>query len=264
MEFRKRSIKIALICLGLVLLVLVTVSCRSGLSGSYTGMPEESDKPAEDKAADDSGYNDDAAKDSANIGSADNNGLNGNGGSDEDALQNSDGEVPQESSIEDPQKNLMGYFYAVVNMPISDFELEDLNGESYKLSELKGKIVFLNFWATWCPPCREEMPHMQEFYEKYKDRGVVLLAVSPASVENRGSSDSAAAEKKVREFIEEDGYTFPVLLDKDDAVWSVYMQRGIPANYVIDAEGTVRYLKPGAFAGLEEMEAFLKAAGYAE
>jgi len=134
-----------------------------------------------------------------------------------------------------------------------------LQGNKVRLSDFKGKIVFLNFWATWCPPCREEMPFMQELYEKYKDKDIVVLAVNPNQVENRGVDDSEKAEQKVREFIKENGYTFPILLDRDDSAWAVYQQRGIPANYVIDKEGVIKYLKPGAFTGLEEMEAFAEA-----
>jgi thiol-disulfide isomerase/thioredoxin len=145
-----------------------------------------------------------------------------------------------------------------VNLPIKDFELEDLQGNTVRLSDLKGKIVFLNFWATWCPPCRNEMPHMQAFYEKYQD-DMVVLAVNPNKLENQGFDDSEKAEERAREYVEEEGFTFPVLLDRDDSVWDMYRQRGIPANYMIDREGTIRYLKPGAFLTLKEMEAFAAA-----
>ncbi|NLC43989.1 MAG: TlpA family protein disulfide reductase [Clostridiales bacterium] len=149
--------------------------------------------------------------------------------------------------------------YAVIDAPIEDFELEDLEGNKVRLSDLEGKYVFLNFWATWCPPCRDEMPHMQTFYEKYKDEGVVILGVNPNQVENQGVDNAERAEEKAREFIDDNGFTFPILLDRDDSVWAIYQQRGIPANYMIDKEGTVKYLKPGAFSSLEEMEAFLEA-----
>ncbi|MGI6526669.1 MAG: redoxin domain-containing protein [Caldicoprobacterales bacterium] len=157
-----------------------------------------------------------------------------------------------------PEDILKGYSYSKVNLPIKDFELEDLQGNTVRLSDLKGKIVFLNFWATWCPPCRNEMPHMQAFYEKYQD-DMVVLAVNPNKLENQGFDDSEKAEERAREYVEEEGFTFPVLLDRDDSVWDMYRQRGIPANYMIDREGTIRYLKPGAFLTLKEMEAFAAA-----
>jgi len=163
--------------------------------------------------------------------------------------------------LENDLKLLEGYYYLQLNEPIVDFELESLDGGTVRLSDLKGQVVILNFWATWCPPCREEMPHFQEFYEKYKDKGVTVLAVNPNIVENNGFNDSEGAKRKARSFIEQEGYTFPVLVDADNSAWYVYQQRGIPANYVIDANGMIRFLKPGAFISLEEIVAFAKAAG---
>ncbi len=174
--------------------------------------------------------------------------------------ENKETQNPDGSREKDP-KLLEGYYYLELNAPIVDFELESLNGGTVKLSELKGQVVILNFWATWCPPCREEMPHFQEFYERYKAKGVTVLAVNPNIVENNGFDDSEGAKRKVRDFIGQEGYTFPVLFDSDNSAWAVYQQRGIPANYVIDADGMIRYLKPGAFLSLEEIVAFAKAAG---
>lgn len=154
---------------------------------------------------------------------------------------------------------LQGYSFARIDMPSQDFALEDLEGNTVRLSDLQGKIVFLNFWATWCPPCRDEMPHMQTFYDQYKEEDVMVLAVNPTQVENRGSKDSKRAEEKVRQFIAQEGFTFPVLLDREDEAWAVYQQMGIPANYVIDKKGVIRYLKPGAFVSVAEMEAFADA-----
>ncbi|MGI6536968.1 MAG: TlpA disulfide reductase family protein [Caldicoprobacterales bacterium] len=169
-------------------------------------------------------------------------------------------EEPEESNS-DRESALAGYYYINLGVPIEDFELKDLDGNTVKLSDQKGKIVFLNFWATWCPPCRDEMPYMQEFHEKYKDEDVVILAVNPNQVENRGMDNAEKAEESVRKFISEYGYTFPILLDADDSVWAVYQQRGVPTNYIIDKEGIVRYLKLGAFSGLKEMEDFAETLG---
>jgi len=193
-------------------------------------------------------------------------GQEGQGTDTNDSSQDSNEDADQDDSKEtaapsgrSPEEILEGYYYAKIDLPSQDFELKDLDGNMVKLEDLKGNIVFLNFWATWCPPCRQEMPHMQTFYDRYKDEGIVLLAVNPNMVENQGINNSEKAEKKAREYIEEEGFTFPVLLDSDDSVWAVYQQRGIPANYVIDEEGMVKYLKPGAFESVEEMEAFLEA-----
>jgi cytochrome c-type biogenesis protein len=187
----------------------------------------------------------------------------GDKGSDSsDSDQNGNGDDSKEASNstgKSPDEILKGYYHAKIDLPSQDFELKDLDGNMVRLEDLKGNIIFLNFWATWCPPCRQEMPHMQTFHDKYKDEGIVILAVNPNMVENQGINNSEKAEKKAREYIEKEGFTFPVLLDSDDSVWAVYQKRGIPANYIIDEEGMVKYLKPGAFESVEEMEAFLEA-----
>lgn len=145
----------------------------------------------------------------------------------------------------------------MLEIPAPDFEAVDLEGNKLKLSDFRGKIVFLNFWATWCPPCEEEMPLMQEIYEQYKDQGVVILAVSPTSVQLKGGTDDGEAERQVRRYIQEKGYTFPVILDKGSQAWKIYQQRGIPVNYVIDAKGVIRYGFMGPFQSKEQMEEFI-------
>ncbi len=109
-----------------------------------------------------------------------------------------------------------------------DFTLKDLEGKTHKLSDYKGKIVFLNFWATWCPPCRAEMPSMQKIYETWDSKKFVMLAV--AVKQNRDV---------VKNFIEENAYNFPVLLDSDGKVAGMYRVRGIPTTYLIDKEGNI-------------------------
>lgn len=145
----------------------------------------------------------------------------------------------------------------MLDIPAVDFEGVDLAGNKIKLSDYRGKIVFLNFWATWCPPCEEEMPLMQEIHDQYKDQGVVILAVSPTVLQLKGGTDDAEAERQVRQYIQEKGYTFPVILDKGSKAWSIYQQRGIPTNYVIDADGVIRYGFMGPFQSKEQMEMFI-------
>lgn len=142
----------------------------------------------------------------------------------------------------------------MMDIPMEDFEAVDLSGDSVKLSDYKGKIIFLNFWATWCPPCREEMPVMQQIYEDYKDEDVVILAVNPTIVELQGGRDSDRAQKKVKEFLADKDYTFPIFFDEENKAWSIYQQRGIPVNYIIDKQGIVRYGFSGAFQNREQME----------
>jgi len=116
----------------------------------------------------------------------------------------------------------------------SDFTLESLDGRKVALSSFKGKLVFLSFWATWCPPCRKEMPELQAAYEKLKTRGFVIVAV-----------DLAEKKSTAADFIKKAGYTFPVLLDTDGRVGSAYGASSIPTNYIIDRGGKILARKVG-------------------
>ena len=109
-----------------------------------------------------------------------------------------------------------------------DFSLQSLGGETTALSSLKGKIVILNFWATWCPPCRHEMPSMETLYLRYRDYEFEMLAVNL-----RERHDT------VFQFIERYGYTFPVLFDQDGRVGSRYGVEAIPTSFIIDKEGKI-------------------------
>ena len=107
----------------------------------------------------------------------------------------------------------------------ADFTLVDLTGRSWHLRDLKGKVVLVNFWATWCPPCRKEMPDLQALYDKYKDRGFLVLSIS----------DEETA--KVSPFIAERKISYPVLLDPGRKVNDAFVVEGIPKSFVYDREG---------------------------
>jgi peroxiredoxin len=107
----------------------------------------------------------------------------------------------------------------------ADFTLSDLQGKTWHLRDLKGKVVLVNFWATWCPPCRKEMPDLQALYDKYKDQGFVVLSIS----------DEEAA--KVSPFITERNISYPVLLDPGRKVNDAFVVEGIPKSFVYDREG---------------------------
>jgi len=107
----------------------------------------------------------------------------------------------------------------------ADFTLVDLMGKSWHLRDLKGKVVLVNFWATWCPPCRKEMPDLQALYDKYKDEGFLVLSIS----------DEETA--KVAPFIAQRKITYPVLLDPGRKVNDAFVVEGIPKSFVYDREG---------------------------
>ena len=108
-----------------------------------------------------------------------------------------------------------------------NFELKTLTGKTVKLSSFKGKKVMLNFWATWCPPCKAEMPEMEQFY-KQPNNDVVILAVNIDS------------QNDVKGFADKNGITFPILMDTDNQVNSIYQIISIPTTYFIDRNGVIK------------------------
>ncbi|GHH99108.1 redoxin domain-containing protein [Neobacillus kokaensis] len=123
-----------------------------------------------------------------------------------------------------------------------DFELKTLNGESVRLSDLKGKKLMLNFWATWCGPCKAEMPEMEEFY-KSADKDIKILAVN------------IDPQLDVKGFVDEYKITFPVLLDTEDAVNTKYQVISIPTTYFIDSNGIIQNKFVGTMK-LDDMKDF--------
>jgi peroxiredoxin len=107
----------------------------------------------------------------------------------------------------------------------ADFTLTDLAGKKWTLRELRGKVVLVNFWATWCPPCRKEIPDLEALYEQFKDQGLVVLAISD---EDRGKVEPFMAERRV---------TYPVLLDPGRTVHQRFEVEGIPKTFIYDREG---------------------------
>jgi peroxiredoxin len=129
----------------------------------------------------------------------------------------------------------MGSRVPVVGTPAEDFRLIDLEGKQQSLSQYRGKVVLVNFWATWCKPCTTEMPAMQATYEKLRDKGFVVLAINELE-------DDA----KVREHIKQHGHTFPVLMDRDNKVANQFGVFGLPVSVFIDEQGVVQeYIKGG-------------------
>lgn len=110
-----------------------------------------------------------------------------------------------------------------------DFELENVDGETVRLSELRGEKILLNFWATWCPPCRAEMPDMQKYHEE--DNDGIILAVNLLETEQ--------SFRQVDDFLQEYGITFQILIDENTEVASLYNAFALPTSYLIDAEGII-------------------------
>ena len=112
-----------------------------------------------------------------------------------------------------------------------DFTLKTPKGETYTLSKLRGQAVLVNLWATWCPPCRAEMPTIDKMYQEYKDRGFTVLAI------NMTSQDDPL---KVIPFTQEYGLTFPILLEETGDVATLYQLRSLPSSYFINRAGIIQ------------------------
>lgn len=112
-----------------------------------------------------------------------------------------------------------------------DFELTTLDGETMKLSDYQGKKIILNFWATWCPPCKAEMPHMQNFYEKHKEDGIEVVAVNLTNIDN--------GQEDIEKFAKDYGLTFSIPLDEDGMIGPQYQAFTIPTSYILDTKGVI-------------------------
>ena len=129
--------------------------------------------------------------------------------------------------------------------PAPDFQLQDLDGQTVSLGEFRGRPVMVNFWATWCGPCRMEMPYIEEVSNDpdWTETGLVILAVNP------GESAAIAGQ-----FMEDNGLTFPVLLDIKTEVAKAYNVSAIPTTYFVDKNGIIKDVKIGTFRNKAEID----------
>ncbi len=130
-----------------------------------------------------------------------------------------------------------------VNQPAPELTLNTLDGEPVSLTDYQGSVILVNNWATWCPPCRLEMPHFNNYFQKHKERGFQVVAV-----------EAGQPESEVREFVEELGLDFQVLLDPEGKALEMFQNTSLPSSYVIDRKGNLRLVWLGAIneASLEE------------
>lgn len=133
-------------------------------------------------------------------------------------------------------KKIIGIIFLMISLvsfsnsaKAPDFNLKDQYGVVHSLENYKGKVIFLNFWATWCPPCKKEMPDVESIYKEYEEnkKDVVILGVN------------SEKENEVKKFLKDKGYTFPTLIDENSEVMRKYFIQAFPTSFVIDKEGNV-------------------------
>lgn len=212
--FRKyRNVVKYTVKLGGVLMVIMGLMMMTGKMNSLTGYLSQFQQPAAG-----SQWGSDSLDEEESLG-AEESGQEG---------QESESEVQETAKPEtESQEN---------KIPAPDFELEDQFGQVHKLSDYEGKTIFLNFWATWCPPCRAEMPDIQKLYEESPKEGedaVIILGVAGPDMGNEKTKEGVA------QFLEENGYTYPVLMDTEGTLFSDYGISAFPTTFMIDREGNI-------------------------
>jgi thiol-disulfide isomerase/thioredoxin len=134
----------------------------------------------------------------------------------------------------EPQQPRLGYQLTALSesLPAPDFTLEDMDKKKFSLKDYRSKVVLLNFWATWCPPCRREMPSLERLHQKFKGKDFVVLALN--QMEDGDKVFTFTGELGVE-------LTFPIIFDKDSSVSRAYGVQGLPTTYVVDKKGNVRF-----------------------
>jgi peroxiredoxin len=148
---------------------------------------------------------------------------------------------------------LLGASTALAADQAPAFTLRDLNGKQVSLSDYSGRVVLISFWATWCNPCQAEMPHLQRFFDTYKDKGFAVLSIN---------TDDARSSSQVKPLVKSKGLTFPVLLDKETAVVALYNPaKTLPYGVLVGRSGDIEQVFQGYTPGEEvHVEAAIKKA----
>ncbi|MFH1639636.1 MAG: redoxin domain-containing protein [Chloroflexota bacterium] len=140
---------------------------------------------------------------------------------------------PEQSVVQAPQ----------VGKLAPDFTLDYLDGGTVSLSDFRGSPVLINFWATWCPPCKLEMPFLEQVFDEWSDRGLVLLTI-----------DIGENQATVEDFMRTENLSLPVLMDKNEAVSRRYNIRYFPTIFLVDKDGIIQSVRIGVFSGVSEIE----------
>lgn len=238
LDFFKKHMKAVAytVKIGGVLMILMGILMFTGRMNDITGYLSSVQYESED-ADEDSSAQDDASQNDSTSG--------------EDAVQE-DGEAEEDNAQEDSapggesaeEEESSGDSESQLSpAPLADLELTDQYGNTHTLADYRGKVIFLNFWATWCGPCRNEMPDIQKLYEEYSAQGedaeVAILGVAGPGIGQEGSAEEIAA------FMEENGYTYPVLMDESGEMFAEYGISAFPTTFMITEDGDLYGYVPG-------------------
>lgn len=160
--------------------------------------------------------------------------------------QNSSDKSNNDSNNNKATANPVGINQNSIKTKAKDFKLKDLNGKEVSLSDLRGKKVFLNFWATWCPPCRGEMPEIEKLYQETKNSDLVIVAI-----------EIGEPLSTVKPFIDQNKYNFKVLLDSEQSIATEYGISAIPTSFFIDKEGNIVAKNTGEM-NINQMKEYIK------
>ncbi|WP_418748022.1 cytochrome c biogenesis protein CcdA [Frisingicoccus sp.] len=227
---RRRQVIQYTVKIGGVLLILMGVMTMTGWMNGITGYLSGLGADSRNEAA--LGETSQTASEAVNTSEAKNKGE----------ISETEAETAAETSGETEENGKQ-------TVAAPDFTLVDQFGNSHTLSEYKGKTVFLNFWATWCGPCRMEMPYIQKVYEEYGSNGgdVIILGVAnPKTEEYPNNSD--VSQEEVELFLSENGYTYPVVMDLDGSIFAAYGIQAFPTTFMIDKNGNVYGYAPGSLS----------------
>ena len=139
-------------------------------------------------------------------------------------------------ACERPGANAASANKVELGAPAPAYSARSLDGDSVSLAALRGRPVLLNVWATWCHPCRDEIPHLRALHERYRARGLALVGVSV---------DAEGSEGAIRDFMKEFAMTYPIWRDPDERVSARFLVVGVPATFLVDRDGVLRYRKTG-------------------
>jgi cytochrome c-type biogenesis protein len=228
---RKRNVVRYTVKIGAVLLILMGIMTLTGYMNGITSYLSRISFGGTGAAQTEETLEEETASEEAVSGSEETVSQSGEAGEQEAASQEAQTQEEAEREV----------------IPAPDFTLTDQYGQTHTFSDYKGKTVFLNFWATWCPPCKSEMPDIQALYEKYGENEgdlIVLGVANPKTDENPYNQDGTVEE--VTQFLEDEGYTFPVVMDTTGELFGWYGIRSFPTTFMVDADGNVYGYVSGA------------------